>query len=97
MKYRDISIMSCLLPVLGVLRLLADSVAHLPVLLGPVVVPGPHGDVLCGVIWKYFSQYFIRHVTLIPLTPLTSGAVSSCEDRVSGQDGAATKGLRAGF
>ena len=28
--------------VLGVLRLAADSVAHLPVLICPVVVPGPH-------------------------------------------------------
>ena len=50
MKYGDIFIMSRLLPVLGVLLLPADSVAHLPVLLGPVVVPGPHGDVLYGVI-----------------------------------------------
>ena len=50
MKYRDISIMFGLPPVLGVLRLAADSVADLSVLLGPVVVPGPHGDVLDGGI-----------------------------------------------
>ena len=31
------------------LRLAADSVAHLPVRLGPVVVPGPHRDVLGGL------------------------------------------------
>ena len=50
MKYRDISIMFGLPPVLGVLRLAADRVADLSVLLGPVVVPGPHGDVLDGGI-----------------------------------------------
>ena len=61
MKDRDIFIMFHLYVVLGVLRLAADSVAHLPVLLGPVVVPGPHRDVLYGGIWKYFSQYFTPH------------------------------------
>ena len=51
------------------LRLAADSVAHLPVLLGPVVVPGPH------------SQTGHRP---------TLSTVSSREDGVSAQDGAAT-------
>ena len=45
-KYCDVLIMLDLLVVLGVLRLAADRVAHLPVSLGPVVVPGPHCDVL---------------------------------------------------
>ena len=40
--------MSRLLVVLGVLRLAADRVPHLPVSLADVVVPGPHGDVLGG-------------------------------------------------
>ena len=61
MKDRDIFIMFHLYVVLGVLRLAADSVAHLPVLLGPVVVPGPHRDVLHGGIWKYLSQCFTPH------------------------------------
>ena len=60
MKYRDISIMFGLPPVLGVLRLAADRVADLSVWTGPVVVPGPHGDVLDGGICKYFSLYFLR-------------------------------------
>ena len=45
MKHGDIFIVSRLLPVLGVLRLAADSVAHLPVLPPPVVVPAPHSDI----------------------------------------------------
>ena len=77
--------------VLGVLRLAADSVAHLPVLLGPVVVPGPHRDVLYGGIWKYYFIFTI--FSLIRLTGLTSGTVSSGEDRVSADDGAATTSL----
>ena len=44
MKYRDISVMFGLPPVLGVLRLAADRVADLSVRLGPVVVPGPHSQ-----------------------------------------------------
>ena len=47
-KYCDVLIMSRLLVVLGVLRLAADRVPHLPVYLGVVVVPGPHCDVLGG-------------------------------------------------
>ena len=54
MKYRDISIMFGLPPVLGVLRLAADRVADLSVWTGPVVVPGPYGDVPGVEIWKYF-------------------------------------------
>ena len=45
MKYRDISIMFGLPPVLGVLRLAADRVADLSVWTGPVVVPGPHSQI----------------------------------------------------
>ena len=39
--------------VLGVLRLAADGVAHLPVLLPPVVIPAPHGYIIGSEIsWK---------------------------------------------
>ena len=42
LQYGDI-IMECYTIVVAwMLRLAADSVAHLPVLLSPVVVPGPH-------------------------------------------------------
>ena len=50
MKHCDILIMFRLFAVLGVLRLPADSVAHLSVFLRPVVVPGPHSDILYGEI-----------------------------------------------
>ena len=54
-KHCDILVKFNLLVVLGVLRLTADRVPHLPVFLGDVVVPGPHCDVLGGVILSAVS------------------------------------------
>ena len=39
--------------VVGMFRLAADSVLHLPVRLSPVVVTGPHGDVGDRGTWSY--------------------------------------------
>ena len=50
MKYCNVLIIFHFLVVFGVLRLAADRVPHLPVYLGVVVVPGPHCDVLGGVM-----------------------------------------------
>ena len=50
LDHGDIFVKLDLFVVVGVLRLAADSVAHLPVFLRPVVVPGPHSDILCGEI-----------------------------------------------
>ena len=46
LKKGDILVMFGLDVVLGVLRLAADSVAHLSVFPSPVVVPGPDSDIL---------------------------------------------------
>ena len=46
MKESDVQVKYPLFAVLGMLRLATDRVAHLPVHLGEVVVPGPDGEVL---------------------------------------------------
>ena len=45
LDHGDIFVKLDLFVVVGVLRLAADSVAHLSVRLSPVVVPGPHRDI----------------------------------------------------
>ena len=50
MKYCDVLIIYRRLVVLGVLRLIADRVSHLPIFLPIVVFTGPHCDVLGMVV-----------------------------------------------
>ena len=86
MKYRDISIMFGLPPVLGVLRLAADRVADLS-----VVLVQSWSRVHTVMFSAEESGNISRNISsVLPLTGLTSGTVSSREDGVPGQDGAAT-------
>ena len=69
MKDSDIFIMSCVPPVLRVLSLAADSVAHLSVCPPPVVVLGPHRNILWRQIYINIFQHLIaNHLVDEPLT-----------------------------
>ena len=77
------------------LHLVTNSVVHLPVILGPVVVTGPHSQIGHRGTW---SNVIIKQFPSLSSVQPTLSTVSSREDGVSVQDGAATNEFRnAGF